>query len=173
MTLASLFAACPLLRIGFVCARLRRRSPFARLFSTWPQRPATLERPPPSSSASSFLPDRFTYVDKTPLLAKIMTGPDQYVFAPAPRRMGKSLTVKMLGAIARGEKDKFAGMAIAEEAGLYDFDKAQYSVVQLSCSGLSSVSDLAHVQAEIDVQTTKIEKLELQIEEEQDPVEKS
>jgi hypothetical protein len=161
----------------------RRPSSFTRIFSTsWQQQRATLDCPPPAPSASSFLPERFTYIDKTLLLAKIMSGPDQYVFAPAPRRMGKSLTVKMLGALARGERDKFEGMAIAAKHGLYDFDKQQYSVVQLDCSGLfvdthslggassssSSSSDLVRVTADIDALTLKIDTLEQQIETEQD-----
>jgi hypothetical protein len=89
--------------------------------------------PPPDSSESEFIPSKHAYVDKTRLLAKLLLSGKKAVYATAPRRMGKSLTVDMLGAIARGERDKFVGMDIVED-GKYDFE--QYSVVQLDCSGL-------------------------------------
>ena len=68
-------------------------------------------RPPPSPGMSRLDMTRYSYVDKTGLLARILSDdPDhsagQFLHAPAMRRIGKSTTIKMLAAMA-GEIESY------------------------------------------------------------------
>jgi hypothetical protein len=79
-------------------------------------------RPPPSPGLSAIDLKRYAYVDKTHLLARILTddprhSPGQFLHTPAMRRIGKSTTIRFLAAMARGDKktkELFEGMAVNE-----------------------------------------------------------
>jgi hypothetical protein len=84
---------------------------------------------------------QYKYVDKTALLARIMakgpSNPGTFLHAPAMRRVGKSTTVKMLAAMARGEKDMFEGMQVNAEDSLFQIGERDFSVIQLDFSNVA------------------------------------
>ena len=116
-------------------------------------------------SNSTFQPFEYRYVDKTGLLADIMSQKSpKFILDPAPRRyghffwmnltvcyhfrFGKSLTLNQLGALARGEKSKFEGYDVVKR-NLYDFSQ-EFSVLQLDFSLLHQPGDTPH-DVEIDL----------------------
>jgi len=99
-------------------------------------------RPPPSPGMSRLDMTRYSYVDKTDLLARILSdNPDhsagQFLHAPAMRRIGKSTTIKMLAAMAGGDRELFQGMAVNEPGSPFEIGKTPYSVIQLDFSAPS------------------------------------
>jgi hypothetical protein len=87
---------------------------------------------------------QYKYVDKTALLARIMakgpSNPGTFLHAPAMRRVGKSTTVDMLAAMARGEKHKFEGMDVNASDTLFHIGERDFSVIQLDFSGVAEPS---------------------------------
>jgi hypothetical protein len=62
---------------------------------------------------------RYSHEDKTGLLARILSDNSDhsarpFLHAPAMRRIGKSTTIKMLPAMAGGDRELFQGMAVNE-----------------------------------------------------------
>jgi len=60
-----------------------------------------------------------------------------FLHAPAMRRIGKSMTIKMLAAMAGGDRELFQGMAVNESRSPFEIVKSTYSVIQMSFSGCS------------------------------------
>jgi hypothetical protein len=106
------------------------------------------------------VPSAFKYVDKTPMLAKIMgNAGEQCILAPAMRRIGKTTTVAMLAAMARGEREKFVHYAVGtpgtEAHRLFPVGAPGYvfPVIQLSFKGLAGPR-MTIEQFETDLYTT-------------------
>jgi hypothetical protein len=103
----------------------------------------SVRRPPPSPGLSAIDLKRYKYVDKTGLLARILTddpkhSPGQFLHAPAMRRIGKSTTIRFLAAMARGDKktkELFEGMAVNEPDSPFSIGEIPLSVIQLDFSG--------------------------------------
>lgn len=58
-----------------------------------------------------------------------------FVHAPAMRRSGKSTTISMLAAMARGERELFEGMDVNAEDSPFCIGEQKFSVIQLNFSG--------------------------------------
>jgi hypothetical protein len=69
----------------------------------------------------------YVYVDKTPLIYKIMNEGKMY-FLSRPRRFGKSMTISTLEAIYEGRKELFEGLWIEDK---WDWSR-QYPVIHIS-----------------------------------------
>jgi PAS domain-containing protein len=83
------------------------------------------------SSFSQLRSRNAVYVDKTPLLYRLMTE-GKYYFLSRPRRFGKSLTVSTLAEIYAGNQALFEGLWIADK---WDWGKV-HPVIQLSFNGM-------------------------------------
>ena len=83
-----------------------------------------------------------TYIDKTFLLAKILSkDTHDFIVAPGMRRVGKSTTVKMLAAMARGERELFDGMDVNKDDSPFTIGKDSFSVIQLDFLALGTKDD--------------------------------
>ncbi|MDR2140304.1 MAG: AAA family ATPase, partial [Deltaproteobacteria bacterium] len=63
---------------------------------------------------SDIIQKNMIYVDKTAILADLISGDPLVRFLSRPRRFGKSLTVSTLEAVFSGQKELFKGLAIEE-----------------------------------------------------------
>ena len=70
-----------------------------------------LKYPVGIQSFSSIIEGRYTYVDKTGLMAKLVNE-GKYIFLSRPRRFGKSLLLSTMHAYFDGRRDLFKGLAI-------------------------------------------------------------
>jgi hypothetical protein len=84
------------------------------------------------SSFSQLRSRNAVYVDKTPLLYRLMTE-GKYYFLSRPRRFGKSLTLSTLAEIYAGHKALFEGLWIADK---WDWSKV-HPVIHLNFSGIN------------------------------------
>ncbi len=106
------------------------------------RRLSTIVRTPPFPS-SPLDTKRFAYVDKTHLLARILSNEYEitsgvFLHAPAMRRVGKSTTIAMLAAMAKGDMEMFDGMAVSKPDSPFVIEKGKYHVIQLDFSGCAS-----------------------------------
>jgi len=82
--------------------------------------------------------DNYAYVDKTPLVLKLVEE-SNYYFLARPRRFGKSLLVSTLQALFEGRKELFSGLYIEDK---WDWDTT-YPVIKLSFGGVArSLADM-------------------------------
>ncbi|MBN2644370.1 ATP-binding protein [Trichloromonas sp.] len=80
----------------------------------------------------------YAYVDKTPLLHRLVTE-GKYYFLARPRRFGKSLLVSTLQALFEGRREFFKGLSIEDK---WDWDTV-YPVIALDFSGVArSLEDM-------------------------------
>ncbi len=84
----------------------------------------------------------YVYVDKTDLLAKLVSTFKGQFFISRPRRFGKSLTLSTLKCIFEGRKDLFEGLKIMKT----DYDWKTYPVLHLdmACATAGSIEGLKH-----------------------------
>ena len=128
------------LRLSFRCL------PQSRHFT------GSLDKLPPATPGCHANPQVFKFVDKTHLLAKIMnyTATPTFLHAPAMRRIGKTTTVNLLEAMARGEREMFEGMAVNADDSAFRIGEAKFSVIRLDFSGLQiSNTDPFHFKSTI------------------------
>ena len=78
---------------------------------------------------------KFTYIDKTQYIVKLMESESTYVFLSRPRRFGKSLFVSTLKSYFEGRKELFEGLAIAE----YEKEWTEYPVLHFDFSDIKEV----------------------------------
>jgi hypothetical protein len=126
---------------------------------------ASYLRPPPSPGLSKLDLKRYLYVDKTYLLAKILSddpyySPGQFLHAPAMRRIGKSTTLKMLAAMARGEKNLFDGMVVNKPGSPFEIGKTPFSVIEIDFSTPSIRAEYTIDQVEASI-TRRIKAMAL------------
>ena len=74
----------------------------------------------------------YAYVDKTPLLHRLISE-GKYYFLSRPRRFGKSLLVSTMQALFEGRRELFIGLDIADK---WDWDTS-YPVVKISYGGVA------------------------------------
>ena len=86
-------------------------------------------------SFSSIIEEDYVYVDKTHLIANLITE-GKYIFLSRPRRFGKSLLLSTIHAFFDGRRDLFKGLAI-DDMNMdwtptpvlhFDFNSEDYSV---------------------------------------------
>lgn len=77
----------------------------------------------------------YTYVDKTPLIHRLITQHLPF-FLSRPRRFGKSLLISTLHALFSGKRELFKGLWIDES----DWDWTVYPVIRLDMSSLNNES---------------------------------
>ncbi|NOL49727.1 ATP-binding protein [Pelistega europaea] len=80
------------------------------------------------------------YVDKTPLIVKLLTT-SRYIFLSRPRRFGKSLTIDTIAELFSGNKALFEGLYAEKH---WDWDDV-YPVIRLSFGGLEMKGDIANL----------------------------
>ena len=91
------------------------------------------------------------YVDKTPLVRKLIENGDYY-FLSRPRRFGKSLLVSTLKALFEGQEDLFRGLAIDDH---WDWS-IKFPVVRLSFDG--SYNELGQIEHDVMRQLASVER---------------
>ncbi|MDO9141370.1 MAG: AAA family ATPase, partial [Methylobacter sp.] len=74
--------------------------------------------------------DHYYYVDKTPLILKLVSDGTHY-FLSRPRRFGKSLLIDTLGELFAGNEPLFRGLFIHDK---WDWS-IKYPVIRLSFGG--------------------------------------
>ena len=80
----------------------------------------------------------YAYIDKTPLIHKLIDE-GKYYFLARPRRFGKSLLVSTLQALFEGRKELFAGLYIEDK---WDW-QTTYPVIKISFGGVArSLEDM-------------------------------
>jgi len=57
----------------------------------------------------------YVYVDKTPIIKRLVTRPKGAFFINRPRRFGKSLLVRTLAEYFKGNREAFKGTAIYDD----------------------------------------------------------
>lgn len=83
----------------------------------------------------------FKYVDKTHLLAKILsTEESTYILAPAMRRIGKSMTIDIMYEMAKGNRELFEGMAVNKPDSPFQIGAEQFFCIKLSFDTVSNES---------------------------------
>jgi len=89
---------------------------------------------------SKLIDHGYLYVDKTAFVHELVCRPFGQYFLARPRRFGKSLLVSTLKSVFQGDRDRFAGLDIAET----DYDWERYPVIHLDLGSTqaSSTEDL-------------------------------
>ena len=91
--------------------------------------------PPPGNSLDL---KRYTYIDKTMMLAKILSRETPtFLNAPAMRRTGKSMAISMMEHMARGNVEMFDGMDVNDPASPFQIGEEKFSVIRLDFSGVA------------------------------------
>lgn len=85
------------------------------------------------------------YVDKTPLIVKLLTT-SSYVFLSRPRRFGKSLTIDTIAELFSGNKALFEGLYAEKH---WDWEQT-YPVIRLSFAGEGKKGSLSDLQVMIE-----------------------
>ena len=67
---------------------------------------------PPLSKFDVGYLQTYDYVDKSLLLASLMAHKETYLFVPSMRRCGKTVTLKLLKAMAEGNRTALSGLKI-------------------------------------------------------------
>lgn len=81
---------------------------------------------------------RHTYVDKTMMMAKILsTETPTFLNAPSMRRTGKTITISMMEHMARGNVEMFDGMDVNDPASPFQIGEQKFSVIKLDFSGVA------------------------------------
>ena len=91
----------------------------------------SLKLPKSTFAFEKIITKRYYYVDKTPLIHKMLTDEDGYCFLSRPRRFGKSLLVDTLHCLFKGKKELFKDLYIYDK---WDFDKNTHPVVRIDFS---------------------------------------
>jgi hypothetical protein len=84
---------------------------------------------------SEIIRENYLYVDKTPLIAALISS-GKYLFLSRPRRFGKSLLVSTLKEIFSGNQELFRGLFIYDK-----LDWKAYPVIQIDFSAISYYND--------------------------------
>ena len=97
--------------------------------------------------------DGYTYVDKTALMYKMVSG-GNYYFLSRPRRFGKSLFLSTLAAYFSGQKELFQGLAVEK----MEKDWTKYPILHLDLNS-REYKDESSLEAELNRHLEKWEKL--------------
>jgi len=120
--------------------------------------------PPPLPGSSNLALSQYNYVDKTEMFAYILSekgtfffsfcetlllirvvfkneihwlfSASKFIFAPSMRRIGKSVAVNMLAAMASGDRNIFNGYAVNNPGSSFNIGATIYSVIKLDFSGV-------------------------------------
>ncbi|WP_462270428.1 ATP-binding protein, partial [Desulfobacter sp.] len=101
---------------------------------------------------SNIIENNYCYVDKTPLIAKLINQ-GEYYFLSRPRRFGKSLLIDTIAQAFQGRKELFQGLYLENN---WDWSK-KYWVIRIDfAQGIltsqqqldASIMDMLHVNAE-------------------------
>ena len=94
--------------------------------------------PPAPGSSDVLLLQESNYVDKTAMVAQALFDKreNKFLVATSMRRSGKSMIIKMMAAMARGERAAFDGYAVNHPSSAFPIGAKQYSVMQLDFSGV-------------------------------------
>src|SRR6056297_1562753 len=101
---------------------------------------------------SKIIENNYCYVDKTPLIAKLINQ-GEYYFLSRPRRFGKSLLIDTIAQAFQGRKELFQGLYLENN---WDWSK-KYWVIRIDfAQGIltsqqqldASIMDMLHVNAE-------------------------
>ena len=92
---------------------------------------------PPAPPGNKLDLKSFKYIDKTSLLAKIMNSTETptFIHAPSMRRIGKTVTIEMLDAMARGKRDMFAGMKVNAADSAFHIGEQKFSIIRMDFLG--------------------------------------
>ena len=91
----------------------------------------SLKLPKSTFAFEKIITKRYYYVDKTPLIHKMLTDEDDYCFLSRPRRFGKSLLIDTIKCLFEGKKELFKDLYIHDK---WDFDKNTHPVIRLDFS---------------------------------------
>ena len=89
----------------------------------------SLKLPKSTFKFEKIITDKYYYVDKTPLIYKMLTDEDDYCFLSRPRRFGKSLLVDTLNCLFEGKKELFKDLYIYDK---WDFESNTHPVVRIN-----------------------------------------
>ena len=89
----------------------------------------SLKLPKSTFAFEKIITKRYYYVDKTPLIHKMLTDEDDYCFLSRPRRFGKSLLIDTIRCLFEGRKDLFKDLYIYDK---WDFDKNTHPVIKIN-----------------------------------------
>ena len=89
--------------------------------------------PPPACSSNPEL-QKFNYVDKTALLARIMSTEATFLIATSMRRSGKSLVLNQLAEMARGNRALFKGYEVTKDDSPFKIGAVKYPLIRLDFS---------------------------------------
>jgi hypothetical protein len=102
-----------------------------------------LRLPPPFACDSVPELQKYNYVDKTALLAEIMSTEARFLVATSMRRSGKSLALNQLAEMARGNRDLFKGYAVNKADSPFKIGAKKFSLMRLDFSQVTlSVADV-------------------------------
>ena len=98
---------------------------------------------PPFACGSAPALQKYNYVDKTALLARIMSTEATFLIATSMRRSGKSLVLNQLAEMARGNLALFEGYEVTKDDSPFKFGAQKFSLIQLDFSRV--LLNAAHV----------------------------
>ena len=90
-----------------------------------------LKLPESTFAFEKIITKKYYYVDKTPLIHKMLTDEDGYCFLSRPRRFGKSLLIDTMHCLFEGKKELFKDLYIYDK---WDFDNNTHPVVRIDFS---------------------------------------
>jgi len=102
------------------------------------------------STFSELIEDNYVYVDKTELIAQMVTG-GKYYFLSRPRRFGKSLLVSTLESLFLGKKELFNDLWISKS----DYVWQEHPVIKLDFSTIGN-RNLEELKANIHITLDEI-----------------
>jgi hypothetical protein len=102
---------------------------------------------PPPGPGDRYEPETYSYVDKTLLVADLLskgiladgTTESTFIFASAMRRSGKTTIIEEMAAMARGEKKSFVGMDVITKGRWPFHENEKVHVIQLAFHGIVTV----------------------------------
>ncbi len=89
-----------------------------------------------NGSFETLIKGNFLYVDKTAYLYQLIRKPGAYYFLSRPRRFGKSLTIRTLEEIFKGNRELFRGLYIDGT----DYDWRAYPVIHIDFGNISYIN---------------------------------
>ena len=91
----------------------------------------SLKLPKSTFAFEKIITKRYYYVDKTPLIHKMLTDEDGYCFLSRPRRFGKSLLIDTIKCLFEGKKELFKNLYIYDK---WDFEENTHPVIRIDLS---------------------------------------
>ena len=102
---------------------------------------------PPFACGSVPALQQFNYIDKTALLARIMSTQATFLIATSMRRSGKSLVLNQLAEMARGNRALFKGYEVTKNNSPFKIGAVKYPLMRLDFTSLELDHDASNFDA--------------------------